>query len=240
MSYRLHTEQSKILHQLLFANQLKYSDMKPEDMEGSQFTYHLKQLLQKGYIEHTDDFYVLTIKGKEFANQMDTDKKVFKKQAKVSNLLAIIRYDNKQKVIEQVLMYKRLKNPFYGLIGHPTRKFWYGQEMSTAAEDAIEVECGLTGEAETIGTLHFLIEHQGQIVEDKIFHIQLFINPHGEIVNGVDGEYFWTDYLPVKADISKNPGKYLDEATAANAAIEQYLATQKLTIQEHKILIDRF
>ena len=115
---QLHPIQLKILKKLLFAPQLKYTELKPEEhIENNQFSFHLNTLINIVYIKKVDQYYILTAQGKEYANRMDAGELQIKLQAKTGVLVCATRgQDNKK----EYLIYTRKKHPFFGKQGFIT------------------------------------------------------------------------------------------------------------------------
>jgi hypothetical protein len=58
---QLHTIQLMILRKLLFAESLRYGELKPDKkMENNQLSFHLDALLEFSYVEKIDGGYRLT------------------------------------------------------------------------------------------------------------------------------------------------------------------------------------
>lgn len=203
MSDDYHFIQRKILNDLLFRNKLKYSEMKPEEMEGSQFTFHLNKLLDSGLVEKVDDKYNLTAKGKNIANSFDSDSNNPRKQAKHSVVFCAFRKDDSK---NQTLVYKRKKNPFYSHQGYPTGKVMYGESIIETAERELDEETGLIGKAKLIGIRHFRVYYptKDELVEDKVMYICRIDEPTGELTSNDEGEFQWVDIEKVK-DVISNP-----------------------------------
>lgn len=192
MSQEFHTIQRKILNDLLFSNKLRYSDMKPLDMEGSQFTFHLNKLLDAQLIAKENDCYALTAQGKSLANSFDSDSKTPLRQAKHSVVFCAFRkYEDR----EQTLLYTRQKNPFYGHQGYPTGKVMYGESIIETAERELTEETGLAGKAHIIGIRHYRVYYptQNDLVEDKVMYICRIDEPTGTLSSNEEGDFGWID-----------------------------------------------
>lgn len=184
-----HKVQLDILKKLLFSDSRRYAQIKPKEMEGSQFTFHLDQLSAQKLIYKTKTGeYSLTSSGKEYANRMHTDEAALKHQAKLSMILCA-----KKRTPQglEYLLYRRLKNPFYGHIGFPTHKVWFGEKLAEAANAALIAECGLAGEGKLVGIRHYHVKSDDTLYEDKVFFIFEFEPTEGAITHNRDGEYFW-------------------------------------------------
>jgi len=55
----MHPIQKDILKKLMLSKTAKYSALKPKDMEGNLFSYHLKDLAKEGFIESRNGLYAL-------------------------------------------------------------------------------------------------------------------------------------------------------------------------------------
>lgn len=192
MSDEFHLIQRKILNDLLFHDKLRYSEMKPEEMEGSQFSFHLNKLVDFGLVDKVDDHYTLTAKGKNIANSFDFDSTNPRKQAKQSVVFCAFRSLNGKK---EALVYTRKKNPFYDHQGYPTGKVMYGESILETAERELHEEAGLTGKAELIGIRHFRVYYptQEELVEDKVMYVCKIDEPTGELVSNDEGIFQWVD-----------------------------------------------
>lgn len=198
---QLHQIQMQILKKLLFAEFLTYTELRPDNIENNQYSYHLDELLKQSLVEKTKNGYCLTMTGKESANRMDTDSKLVKKQAKVSVVCCAFRmYDGNQ----QVLIYTRQKQPFYGNQGFLSGKVEYGEQILTAASRELEEETGLVGRAELVGIRHYRVfSTEQKLLEDKIMFFCKFDSPNGELFPGDEGLYEWVDMDDVRKYIKK-------------------------------------
>jgi ADP-ribose pyrophosphatase YjhB (NUDIX family) len=180
-----------ILQKLMYSDGLKYSEIKPNQMEGSSFVFHLNKLLKDGYVAKKNEKYVLTENGKEMANRMDLGDKKVKDQAKVSVIVVCQKGSGDSK---RYLLYTRLKSPFYSFQGFPTGKVKKGESILSAAERELNEETGLIGNPKLFAVIHSRIYSQDKhLLEDKIFFACKFINPKGRLVGGPEGIYDWVD-----------------------------------------------
>ena len=186
----LHFIQIQILKKLLFSPKLRYSDLRPENVENNLLNFHLNQLKDLSLIQKEDEMYSLTLKGKEFAGRMDTDKLHIQKQAKISAWIAAINDQNKE---IEYLVYTRLKHPFYGCQGFLSGKVEYGESVVDAAKRELSEECGLIGEPSILQVKHYLVraKESGELLEDKFMFQCLIKNPTGELRQSDEGKYEW-------------------------------------------------
>lgn len=200
---KLHDIQLNILRTLLFARSKRYSEIKPYDMEGSQFKFHMDKLIDSKYIvKQATGLYSLTTKGKEFANQMDSIEVEMKKQSKVTAKICCVRDDKSE---PEYLLYERKKNPFYGHQGFPTSKIWYGNSFIAGAKEGLFNETNLEGEPELVAIRHYTVytEESRNLLEDKTMYIFRVLNPEGELKSKKDGLFTWTKQSKVTEFVKK-------------------------------------
>lgn len=187
----IHPFQLEILQKLLYSDGLPYSKLKPRDMEGSKFTFHLEQLINSKFILKLVRKYHLSDTGKELANRMDLGDDKVQTQAKVSVIMVC-----KRRVGNKIslLLYSRLKSPFYGYQGFPTGKVKKGEDILVAARRELKEETNLVGEPELFSIQHYKIYDEEKILlEDRIFFVCRFVNPKGDLKSGIEGDYAWVE-----------------------------------------------
>lgn len=189
---QLHELQLKILKNLLFARDLKYTELKPsKEIENNQFDFHLDKLIELGFITKTEDKrYSLTQKGKEYANTIDTDKIQVQKQAKIGAIVIGIKNLETE---PEYLVYTRLKQPFYGCQGLMSGKVAYGEKVVETAKRELKEEANLDGDPEIVSITHFRVfdEDTKELIEDKFFYYCRVVDPKGEIVSNEEGKFEW-------------------------------------------------
>lgn len=189
MSYEssIHDAQSTILRTLLFAPSATFAGLqKTTSLSSDHFTFHLKKLIDSGYVTKIDDHYSLTQEGKEYANRFDTEKNAIEKQPKISVLMVVERERNG---IKEVLMQQRLKQPFYGYWGRFGGKVSWGESFEDTAKRELKEESGLDGDFEYAYTYrkrdYKTSNHD--LLEDKVFIVMLCKNASGELIEDFEG-----------------------------------------------------
>lgn len=176
---QLHPLQLKILKKLLFAPQLKYTELKPEEhIENNQLSFHLNTLINMGYIKKDDQYYILTAQGKEYANRMDAWEFQVQIQAKIGVLVCAVRGQSDEK---EYLIYTRKKHPFFGKQGFVTWKVKFGESVSDVAKRELWEESHLIGTPTLVHIKHsFVYEKEShKLLEDKFFYFFLVQDPEG-------------------------------------------------------------
>ncbi len=204
---QLHDIQLQILNKLLFSQSLPYSKLKPnEEMENNKFSFHLNELVDSDLVSKDESGYRLTTKGKEYANQMDTETVKIMKQAKISAWVCPTRGEGAEK---EYLIYTRLKQPFYGAQGFMSGKVQYGEFATEAAEREMMEEAGLKGEPFLVGIRHYVVidkkdNTERKVVEDKFMYMFVVHNPTGELHQSPEGKYEWIKQSEFKEKVTNH------------------------------------
>ena len=202
-----HHIQQAIVHKLAFADRLRFSELKPDDIENKLFDYHLKKVIRAGYVTKTDDgLYALTHEGRKKDITSYKKENVSFIRAHSTLILIIRRQDGAW------LLYQRHTHPLRGLKGfmHCTPSSSLSSPEQ-AAKDC-EIKTGLTGDFKVLGNGYFRI-FEGDKLESFTHFTLLFCNNIlGELVqNSEYAEYFWqetpdftaSDMLPTTACLSE-------------------------------------
>ena len=203
MMKQLHEIQLAILRKLLFAESLRYSELKPDTkMENNQLSFHLDVLVDLNYVEKNESGYSLTHEGKEYANRMDTDTNKIERQPKSWALVVAMRYNGEE---NEFLFYTRKKHPHFGKQGFITGKIKYGEGVYETAIRELEEEAWITGDATLIWIEHLInIKKWSTIVlEDKFFYVFIIKNIEWNLVGSEEWEYYWVPKSKISEIIKK-------------------------------------
>ncbi|HVX93013.1 MAG TPA: NUDIX domain-containing protein [Candidatus Dojkabacteria bacterium] len=182
--YNIHFYQKEILKKISYAsNGLRFNQITITDLESEHINYHLKQLIQNGYVKKAGTNYTLTDKGKDFVNLIDDDGKAIEKQPKTSILIHGIRVNPKTKEVEQ-LMSRRLKHPYFGKIGRLGGKIKFGETILEAAQRELFEETGLKAKNFTLERIYHKIgiNDANETVQDVIFYIFFVTDFYGDFI----------------------------------------------------------
>ncbi len=196
MAKDIHEIQASILKELLLKKEARFSELNAAKIPTDQFTFHVRQLMEQGIAEKTDEgLYRLTARGKEYANRFDIDSGPvvkFEHQAKIGILVIATRENGGEK---EYLMQERKKEPFFGFRGFITGKVKIGESIAETAKRELKEETGLSAECEPKAVYHERIfSKDGNLLEDKNFFIFTALNPAGDLVAEFSGgKNAWID-----------------------------------------------
>lgn len=189
MSYEplVHETQIAILRHLLFSPSAGFAQLqKDTNLTSDHFNFHIKKLLERGYVAKADDQYTLTPQGKEYANRLDTDENEIERQPKISVALVVERiHDGKREFLCQ----QRLKQPYYGFWGRLGGKVRWGESFEAAAERELMEETSLQATFTYKLTFHKrdYAKETGELLEDKVFVVMHASEPTGELMIDFEG-----------------------------------------------------
>lgn len=108
-----HHIQNAILYSLSFADGIRFSDLKPNDLENKLFDYHLKQLVRDGLvIKNEDGGYSLSTEGKRLGRSVFSTLPNQSELAR-SVLFLVVR----RKSDSSWLLYRRKTHPLKDRVG---------------------------------------------------------------------------------------------------------------------------
>lgn len=183
-----HEAQSAILRHLLFEKNASFSDLRRTTSLGSDhFNFHIRKLIDKGYVEKKGEWYRLSRSGKEYANRMDTDERRIERQPKVSIAITLERINERGE--SEFLFQQRKKNPYYDFWGRVGGKMRWGETVIEAAQRELREETGLEADF-TYKLLYHKTDfdkHTSNILEDKIF-LCVYANAYrGDLIEVFEG-----------------------------------------------------
>jgi ADP-ribose pyrophosphatase YjhB (NUDIX family) len=182
----MHEIQQYIIKQLIHKDVCRYRDIKPKDVEGNLFMYHLRKLIRDGFIEKTATGYKLTRKGLRMVDTLSLKNMQPRIQPKIVTLIAC------QNERGEWLLYRRTKQPFFGLIGFPYGKIHLGERIQDAANREIEEKTGLTAELRHAGDVYLTVEDDESLLTHMLFHVFHGTQTTGSLkTDSVIGECFW-------------------------------------------------
>lgn len=184
-----HHIQKHILDHLITVPQARYADLKPADMDGNVFGYHLHQLIKQGYVKKLDvGTYRLTAQGKAAGINNKLSQKDLFKQAHSILLLAVRDHDG------QWLLRKRLVHPMYGRSGFLHAEPVATEKVSETAAKCLLARTGLKADFQPIGSGYISIFQDDEIESFAHFTLLTATIDHADPTpSDRSGENFWHD-----------------------------------------------
>lgn len=196
-----HHLQRAMVYQLALADSLRFSELKPAEVENKLFDYHLKKVVAAGYIvKKADGSYSLTPEGRRLGVHVLSNVQALVDRA-YSVLLLVIRRSN-----GDWLLYRRKNQPLLGKVGfmHATPT---ADELivKTAARECLQ-RTGLKAEFTVCGSGYFRVYYKDTLESFTHFTLLEAKNVSGElVVNDELADYFWTpDPLSSADDLLPN------------------------------------
>lgn len=163
--------QTHILIELTRHSTRRHSELRPRDVEGNLFSYHLKGLLNEGLIEKHDAGYALTIEGKRFAGTLSLMTGKTRQQPKI---LTIIMCRN---TLGEHLMVRWHRQPNIGLVSFAHGMMHYGTSVSAMAAYELGEKAGLEATLRHRGEVYVRGMHGIAVDRHMLVHIFEATNP---------------------------------------------------------------
>lgn len=160
-----HHIQKDIIEKLARAKCVRFSDLKPQDLESNAFMYHLKQLMSEGLVDKTDDGYSLSDQGLTFIDGFSFHTHKLRKQPKVISILAIRNNQDKW------LLARRKNQPYIGKYMLPSGKQHFGESPEDHAKRELKEKMSLELPLRRRGLSDIRIYHEQQIITHVTAHV---------------------------------------------------------------------
>ena len=172
----MHRLQQHILSQLILNTTQRYADLKPADVEGNLFMYHLRCLMKEGRVEKCPDArYKLSAGGMEYVDRLSLKSLTPRIQPRIVTLMAVQDRDNRW------LMYRRKRQPLINTIGFPYGKIHLDEKVYQAAHRELHEKTGLKAELTHYGDGYASVYQDDKAVSQIMFHLFYGKNPAGDL-----------------------------------------------------------
>jgi hypothetical protein len=184
-----HHLQKDILHRLVLHERARFGELKPKDMDGNMFTYHLQQLIAQKYVVKNDDgTYALTPEGKAAGINIKLSSKALLSQAHAILLLAV------RDETGAWLLRKRLAQPNYGSIGFIHGEPVASEPIADTARAILERRTGLAADFTVAGSGYVRMFQDTELESFTAFTLLRAEIGQTEMKTADEtGENFWTD-----------------------------------------------
>lgn len=161
-----HHIQRDIVKQLMRAEQVRFSELKPKGLESNLFMYHLKQLIADGLVQKVELGYTLTPLGKQFVSRVNLESLKIRVQPKILSILMVHRTDSKWLLLE------RLHQPRLHTVGFPSGKLHFGESLLEGAQRELYEKCNLTNANLSLrGEFILRTYRMGEVDQHMIGHV---------------------------------------------------------------------
>ncbi len=162
--------QNQILDKLIRSKTVRYKDLRPLDVEGNLFMYHLKGLITEKLVEKSEGGYQLSARGLEYVRTVSLDTGKVRTQPQILN--AVVAIDDQGRY----LMYRWNRQPNLGKVSLPHGMMHVGEKLLNSAERELSEKTGLAGDCEYAGSIYVLSNVDHRLV--NVFRVK---NIQGEI-----------------------------------------------------------
>jgi ADP-ribose pyrophosphatase YjhB (NUDIX family) len=191
-----HHIQRDIFSQLCLCETIRFTDLKPKNLESNIFMYHLKRLIKLGYVvKNSQGEYQLSPQGLAYADKLSFSTKRLALQPKIVIYLHITDKAGAQ------LYWRRKVQPSINKIGTPLGKLHYGEDIAAAATRELFEKTGLKGiklQFKGLANLRFMAERV--LVSNILCLVFSGVASTKEpaLISGKRGEVFWSKEVPKK------------------------------------------
>jgi 8-oxo-dGTP diphosphatase len=144
---------------------MRFSSLKPDDMESNIFMYHLKSLISGGYVLKTGTNYILTPKGLTYVDSLSSKNLKPRKQPK---LIAIVAIKDDQ---NRYLLLQRKFQPYKDLLMLPSGKQHFGENITDHAKRELLEKTGLDIPLSYRGIANIILGENNQILTHVVAHV---------------------------------------------------------------------
>lgn len=183
-----HHVQRSIVYRLAFADGLRFSELKPDAIENKLFTYHLKKVVDAGYVHKDHDgLYTLTPEGRRLGVHVLETQNILP-ELPDSVLFLVIR----RKSDGAWLFYRRGTHPLKGRVGFMHARPDNIHSTAQTAAEACLAKTGLTGNFKALGGGFFRVYEDDNLESFTHYTLLVCEDAQGELTeNDQTAEYYW-------------------------------------------------
>lgn len=213
----MHWIQKEILRRLILHPTRRFSELKPDGVEGNLFMYHLRALIREGYVAKVSGGYALSAAGKRYADRLSLDTLKPRIQPKIVSMIVCRNADG------EYLLYRRVRQPFSGMVSFPHGKIHLGETVAEAATRELTEKGGLRATLRHRGDVYLTVYQDDELVTQTLCHVFTGTRPVGHLRSDeAIGKCFWAplkrrpqpDYAPGLLDVARlaeRRGRFFEE-----------------------------
>jgi ADP-ribose pyrophosphatase YjhB (NUDIX family) len=160
-----HHIEKELIDRLMFADGLRFSELKPAGMESNIFMYHLNSLIKSNLVIKKDSQYKLSSKGLTYVDSISSQNLKPRKQPKIITIIAVRDKDNSW------LLLQRKFQPYIGQFMFPSGKQHFGENIANHAKRELMEKTGLNTALLYRGIANIQISKDNDILTHVIAHI---------------------------------------------------------------------
>jgi 8-oxo-dGTP pyrophosphatase MutT (NUDIX family) len=186
-----HNIQKRIFNRLVGSESMRYSELKPKEIEANLFMYHLKELMKVGLVEKLEKRYTLTAAGRSTATRFSIREQGIRIMPSAISVLVLESTDGDQ------LLYRRRRQPYIGALGFPSGKIHLGDTLKVAAYRELDEKCGYHQEdfELTYRGVFNLVEYEETGLKNHIIgHVWHGTVGDKKVFENHAGVTFWADW----------------------------------------------
>lgn len=182
----MHWIQKDILKKLTVKNSLRYIELKPKDVDGNLFMYHLNQLTFDKYVQKDKRGYTLTKEGKRHVGSISLSSG---NPTRLPRVVTMIYCVNSEK---ETLLYRWNRQPYLGHVSLPFNRVRFGQSVFNAAAETLKFKTNLAGTLKYVGDAYAIIKDNDNVTAHYLAHIFILSKFSGDLyADGLTGQPFW-------------------------------------------------
>lgn len=196
-----HHIQRDIIVRLSLTESLRFSELKPAELENNHFMYHLNQLIKDGLVEKQDNVYGLAPAGLTYVDQLSYKNRRPRQQPK---LIAILAIKNKA---GDYLLARRKVQPYFDYTMLPSGKQHYGENPLEHAKREVKEKSALDVNLKFRGYINVKISKNEHVISHVAAHVfSGQIDGEASIEQGDERfELFWQPVVKF-AEVRMMPG----------------------------------
>jgi ADP-ribose pyrophosphatase YjhB (NUDIX family) len=162
-----HHIQKHVLSVLMHQRYGRFRDMRPPKADTNLYSYHLKLLMKRGFVEKTESGYTLGVKGMMYVDRINASTVKLSIQPKIITMLVI------QNGYGDVLLYEKVRQPFIERWTVPFGKVHNDDaSIAEAAQRELREKVGaLEISLRHAGDAYIRVRHQDDIIVSSLAHI---------------------------------------------------------------------
>lgn len=162
-----HWIQKHIISVLMHQKFARFRDMRPPKADTNLYSYHLKLLLGRGFVDKSDQGYSLGIDGLKYVDRLGANTGNLSVQPKIITMLVI------QNEYGGTLMYRKQRQPFIDLWTIPFGKVHNADiSLHDAAQREVQEKIGSVRlELRHVGDCYIRVHHEKSPIISTLAHV---------------------------------------------------------------------